>query len=228
MARPITKCLGGFLTVCLFLLSPVSGADREHYQYRNQTGDACFQMDWRLEHGQGGDQGLKLTSQTDQDTTLTITDAQYATIRWKYNNPADQTAIVAERKGNRIHIDGRLRGDKLHRVLSIDTAPWYQATSLSLRPFIRSPQKKIRFWTLRPDTFTAHELTATKQEITSQNLFGRTIAVQKVKLAPLGMLALFWNGNYCFQKDNGLMIKYESPSGPPGSPKTTIRLTHIH
>ena len=146
------------MVISLICLSSANGADQEHYQYRNRTGDTCFQMDWSLKQ----DQGFRLTSRTDQDTTLTITDTRYATIRWEYNHPSDRTAIVAERKGDCIHIDGRLRGDKLHRVLSIDTAPWYQATSLSLRPFIFSSQEQIKFWTLRPGKLTAHKLTASK------------------------------------------------------------------
>ncbi len=63
----------------------------------------------------------------------------------------ENTCIAAKREKVSIVILGRDKGKAIYKKISIDEAPWYQAISLSLRPFIVSEATTVEFWTVRPD-----------------------------------------------------------------------------
>jgi hypothetical protein len=153
---------------------------------------------------------------------VTTTDRGYRTIRWQVTDASDGTDFVAERRGDTIVIEGRFKGESVRKTLTVDDAPWYQATSLSLRGLIASNLSELVFWTIRPDTLTPHKIKAVKKETETAASEKNPEELQHIRLRATGMLAPFWKSDYWFTLPRGIFQRFEGPSGPPGSPMTVV------
>jgi hypothetical protein len=106
-----------------------------------------------------------------------------------------------------------------------DTAPWYQATSLSLRALIASGDTERVFWTIRSDTLTVNKIRAVKNGRASVEFGGSQKELMHIRLTLPGMLAPFLKSNYWFTLPGAVFYRFSGPSGPPGSPMTEVILT---
>jgi hypothetical protein len=107
--------------------------------------------------------------------------------------------------------------------LKSTNAPWYQATSLSLRELVASIDAERVFWTIRIDTLTAHKIRAIKKGIESGlKRMGVKKMLLRIRLTLPGMLAPFWKSDYWFALPEGIFFRFKGPSGPPGSPTTIV------
>jgi hypothetical protein len=218
MARKMLV-IAPMVLLCL-LLAPAVGSNVESYRYLIQTGETCRQGNWRLEKKNE----YYLTYETDEEVSVTSTDEQYRTFRWEYRHPGQQTDVVAVRDRNIIRIVGRHKGETMNDELVIDDAPWYQATSLSLRSLVFSSEQQTKFWIFRPDTLTLHQLVAKKAGTVNQSVLGRETVVEEINVSLAGLLSPFGSASYWFQKNDGIFVRYEGPGGLSGSPRTTVQL----
>ncbi|MDY6904229.1 MAG: hypothetical protein SWH61_06060 [Thermodesulfobacteriota bacterium] len=207
----------------LVLIVPAFGAIVEHYQYIREESGEQVPVKWLLEK----EDGYKLNYQAADVKTVTETDCDLATLRWFCENPPEGTDIRAERYNNTIRLTGMLEGKPLNRVVSIDDAPWFQATTLSLRSFVLSGKTEMPFWILRPHSLKPYKLIAKKETVEYRDVLGQSVEAQKVRISAGGVLAALWSCEYWFKKDDGMLIQCETPKGPPGSPEVVIRLTAI-
>ncbi|MDY6822234.1 MAG: hypothetical protein SWH68_00320 [Thermodesulfobacteriota bacterium] len=219
----LTGTVVATLWILIILFLPARAAVLEHYQYVREESGKQIPVKWLLEK----EDGYTLNYHTSRIKAVTETDHDFATLRWHCENAAEGTDIRAERQGNTIHLKGMLEGKSVDRVMRIDDSPWYQATTLSLRAFVLSAQERAEFWVLRPGSLKPYKLVATKEWVENRDVLGTSVPVQKVKISPGGMLAALWSCQYWFKKDDGMLIKCETPTGPPGSPDVVIRLTGI-
>ena len=139
------------------------------------------------------------------------------------------TGSHAYRTGNisndRIHLVWtRVNGNAKYLYYSRcnDLDNYNQATSWSLRAFVLSSLKEIRFWTVRTDTLTAHKITAVKKKRMILNLNGANEEAVEVELRLGGLLSVFWKSNYWFRRTDGVFLRFEGPSGPPGAPDVIV------
>lgn len=210
--------------LCIFaLLYPAFGAVVEHYQYVREEAGEQVPVKWLLEK----EEGYTLNYYAADEKAVTETDNNLSTLRWTCVNVPEGTDIKAERYNNTIQLNGMLQGEPLSRVIRIDEAPWYQATTLSLRTFVLSDKTSMAFWVLRPQCLKPYKLIAEKKSVEYRDVLGRSVAVQTIRISPGGMLAALWSCEYWFKKDDGMLIKCETPTGPPGSPDVVVRLTAI-
>lgn len=208
----------------LFLL-PVAAAtpampliDEETHHYREVTGTSSEEVCWHLVKGDH----LVLTYTSPTERHVTTTGPGYRTLRWQVTDAADGTDFVAARHGDAIEIEGTFRGERIDETLDIDEAPWYQATSLSLRGLIASNDSQRVFWTIRSDTLTPHKIKAVKMKIETVSSGENPKKLQHIRLRATGMLAPFWKSDYWFAMPEGIFQRFEGPSGPPGSPMTVV------
>jgi hypothetical protein len=211
------------LTVCSWALSIVfslaaAPLTSESYHYREVTGEATKDVSWRLVK----DEHYVLTYTSATSCHVTTTTLDYDTIRWKLVNGEEGADLSAERKGNHITVRGRLKGRPIDKTFEIDASPWYQATSLSLRDLVASDETERLFWTLRLDSLGAHKIRAIKQGMQTVETTGQSKTVLRIRLMLPGLLAPFWKSDCWFSMPEGIFFRFEGPSGPPGSPKTTV------
>ncbi|WP_319523776.1 hypothetical protein [uncultured Desulfosarcina sp.] len=206
-------------------LAPVATAapatpmtDEEIHHYREATGASSKDASWHLSRGDT----LVLTYTTATERHVTTTGRSYRTLCWQVTDAAAGNDFVAQRKGDTIVIEGTFKGEPLDKTLDIDDAPWYQATSLSLRGLIASDDSERVFWTIRPDTLTPHKIKAVKKEIETATSEENPKRLQHIRLRATGMLAPFWKSDYWFALPRGIFQRFEGPSGPPGSPITVV------
>ena len=214
----------GFLfVVCLTseiaaTATPVSVIPDEVYHYREVTGNTVKAVEWRLRKGDL----LTLTTRSRREQYVTVTDSNYDTRRWKASTADGVTDFTAKRDGRTIVVSGRFKGEPVKKVLAIDNCPWYQATSLSLREMIASGDPERLFWTIRCDTLTVHKLRAINKGVERLESADNML---HIRLTLPGLLAPFWKSDYWFALPEGVFFRFQGPSGPPGSPLTTVTRT---
>ena len=208
-------------TCCRATPALAGDPDEEAHHYRETTGESITDVAWRLTRGSL--LTLTYTSLNEQHTTTTWPD--YDTVRWRVLADNGQTDFLAERDGNTIVIHGTLSGQPVDKVLKIDSAPWYQATSLSLRELIASGDTERIFWTIRNDALTVHKIRAMKKGRETVESGKSRKELMHIRLALAGMLAPFWKSDYWFTLPEAVFFRFKGPSGPPGSPMTVVTLT---
>jgi len=210
---------------CMLLLTPAYvSADEspriEKRQYLKTTGEKKQLFSWCLEHGKG----LKLESRIASEHDVTHMDSALETQSWSKYDPLKKTDIRVVRKGERLIFSGVFKGKKVARTFEVDESPWYQALSLSLRPFATGGGDDLEFWTVRPDTLDVHRLQVKREEEAPLELYGEPVACVKLKIQLTGMKSILWSSYYWLRKSDGMFVRYEGPSGPPGWPETTVEL----
>jgi hypothetical protein len=203
------------------LSAAFSGALSEAHRYTETTGQVRQRIQWRLERAQD----YILTSTTADEVSVCRIDSSFNTHRWEIQRLDRDTHLTARRVAREIHVSGTLEGAAIERTFEIDDDPWYQAGSLSLRAFAQSNQEKIRFWILRPGKFTAHKLEATRMGVASLEVNGEPVNAHKIKVCLTGWKATFWSATYWFRAEDGVFLRYQGASGPPGSPETVVEWT---
>jgi hypothetical protein len=197
------------------------GPAEESHHYRETTGESVTNVKWQLTRSSL----LTLTYTALKEQHTTTTGPDYDTVRWRVLADNGKTEFLAERDKNTIVIHGMLSGQPINSVLKIDNAPWYQATSLSLRALIASGDTERVFWTIRSDTLTVNKIRAVKNGRASVELGGSQKELMHIRLTLPGMLAPFWKSDYWFTLPGAVFYRFSGPSGPPGSPMTEVILT---
>ena len=209
----------------LFTVVPVRagatpGAATESYRYRQQTGrnEECFE--WSLEHREEP----LLQAIGPEQRHQTLMEPNMATRRWYLDHPENSTHVAVWREGDELLLQGQWRGEPLDKTLQIDDAPWFQALSVSLRPFLTGSEESTEFWTLRPDKLTAHKIRARKRGQETVLVGGEEVLAHRVEVGMTGPAALLGKGRYWFRACDLVLLRYQGPGGLPGTPATTILL----
>lgn len=201
------------LTCC-----PARAAAVESYRYEEIIGGVVKGIRWCVNKSEP----VRLLYQNKEEKYITRTDESSATVEWEMEKKSEDTCLHARRQPRAIVIQGRLKGRRIAKELTIDDAPWYQATSWSLRAFVLSSQDEIRFWTVRNETLEVHKIRAVKKHHEILDLNGKKEDAVQVELRLTGLLAPFWKSSYWFRATDGVFLRFEGPSGPPGSPVMVV------
>lgn len=204
--------------IFIFAIQAFSCQALEQYVYCEEVGleKECFS--WTLNEKDEA----AITSRGENSLFYNLCSLGGATLKWSVEKENEN--IAGERIGNEIHIRGRVDGLKVRKSYNIGEEPWFQPLSYSLRSFIRSGAEKIYFWTIRPDTLDCVRMKAIKRGVENVNIDGNRVKARKVVVRSAGMLSFFWHCIYWFEEDSGLFVQYEGVHGPPGTPKTVVRL----
>lgn len=209
-----------FVILCFLPLSASSGLFFEQHHYLKKTGAAFIHFDWRLEHGED----LKLVTVLGKERDVTRMNNDFSTQSWVIEDPSTTTNMTVLRNNNELIMDGIFKGEKVERTIKVDSSPWYQALSLSLRQFVDQNRNHIQFWSIRPDNLDVHRLQVNREAEETRIIEGTLTEVIKLKIQLTGLKSVFWSCYYWLRKSDGLFVRYEGPSGPPGWPLTTVEL----
>jgi hypothetical protein len=210
-----------WMGLCPFFTRSVSSVSlTEEHQYLKSTGHENINFDWRLKQGEH----FKLRTVIGSEVDLTRMDDDLKTFSWSVIDPEIKTALNVERHEDNLIFTGQFKGEAIQRTVSITAEPWYQALSMSLRKFNRSSYKKKKFWSIRPDTLDVHLLEIIKDGDEVIQLKSEPCQVSRIKIQLSGFKSVLWSSHYWLRKEDGLFVRYEGPSGPPGWPLTTVTL----
>ncbi len=210
-----------FLLCGLFMIPAQGNAmTSEQHLYRKATGPSVQLFNWRLERGDE----IRLITDIDQERDVTHINRELATRSWSVKDPAANTDLLVTRRGNDLLMRGTFKGKKLNKSVAIDAAPWYQALSVSLRQFTNPNIATKEFWSVRPDTLDVHKLKVIPEGEEELEREGQLTPVIKLKIQLPGFKAVFWSCHYWLRQNDGLFVRYQGPSGPPGWPDTTVDL----
>lgn len=198
-----------------------AGAEQvEIYRYQQRTGLQVDYLDWQLTRGSS----FHLKTRQRLELTETRFNSDLSTLSWKIQNADSQTDLTVERMGNNLVMQGTFKGAVINKEVQIDSAPWYQALSVSLRQFTDHEIDIIHFWAIRADTLDVHRLQAARQKNVLTDIGNDTVPTIQLKIQPTGWRAPFWNANYWLRENDGVFVRYQGRSGPPGSPTTSVVL----
>ena len=192
----------------------------ERHSYQEVSANSSRTFEWILHR----EVPLRLVTEQPGERTATRLDEKGRTLAWRRSNVAEKTKVRVRRRGDVLLLEGTLDGQPVDRRIAIDGAPWYQAMSLSLRPFVLGGGNVARFWTLRPDTLEAYLIEARKLGKEHLRIADRQWRAEKIEVRLAGWRSLFWSARYWFEAEQGVFLRYEGPSGPPGSPVTVVTL----
>jgi hypothetical protein len=213
------RLLAILLGVSVLPCTSASGDTSENvFFYKEYKGADVKRIEWRLKKGDG----YTLSCKSSGEHHITTVGSDYDTSRWQVFAHDNRTKFVAQRDQNTIVVRGLFKGKPLEKTIHIDHHPWYQATSLSLRKLIASVDSEKVFWTIRFDNLSVHKLKASKVDIEEMASRGEVRRFQRIRLNLTGLLKPFWKSDYWFSLPNGIFYRFEGPSGPPGSPLTTV------
>jgi hypothetical protein len=222
LSKVRSQTLFSIALVTLFLSPQVAQASsiEEEYKYIQKTPKGFRVIGWILEK-RGS---IKVTISHPRETSIVFSDPLLETLRWRFQRPEQDTDLEAERTDDAILVSGVLKGKYVEKKIPIDTKPWFQATSLSLRRLVLSEQRSLEFRMLRPDTLEFWRFEAEKEETEVISFNGKRVEVQRVCVRPAGVLSLLFSASYWFRKADGLFMKFKGPGSPPRFQETTIEL----
>ena len=154
----------------------------------------------------------------------TVFDSTLHTIRYEFEDIADNSKITAEQAEDKIILSGLLKGKKIYTEQMNDAVKWSQSITYTLSRFSLSDKEEEVFRIFRPDNFEPVIFKAIKTGLDTLEINKRKIPVKKISLRPKGIKSVFWKGEYSFRNTDGLFIKYVGKNGGPGSPETVIIL----
>jgi len=130
---------------------------------------------------------------------------------WYLKDKKNDTELKAVREGNKINIEGRLKGKEFKKEHGIDDRPWHQLFTWDY--FVRSNEKRIEFWALRPeDPASSGILVAYKEKEEKITMAGLETDAYNVKVTLGGLLSIFWTGDYWYRKSDGFYVR-SKPTG---------------
>ena len=132
---------------------------------------------------------------------------------WYLKDKKNDTDIKAVREGNSILVGGRFKGKEFKKEHGIDDRPWHQLFTWELDYFVRSNEKRIEFWALRPeDPASSGILVAYKEKEEKIAIAGVETDTYNVKVTLGGLLSIFWTGDYWYRKSDGFYVR-SKPTG---------------
>jgi hypothetical protein len=188
-------------------------------RYQEISADRRSVFDWQLTPGDPLQ--IVVTQESQRFRTWVLADG--ATLRWELTDGHD-THLTVERVGPRLVFRGVWRGSDLERQVDIDTAPWFQALSFSLRGIRHLPQRRCTFWTVRADTLEVLKMSALAAGRENAPSPGGSTEAFRVRVTLEGWRSALWHADYWFRARDGLFIRYRSVHGPPGTPATEVEL----
>ena len=183
-------------------------AQIEKRHYRETNGSRVSAVEYTVNRA-GGQINLRSTGGTTDD------EIQWApgtgTILWKETNGRVGTDLTGERKGDMIHVTGRLRGKEIDKEIHVDGAPWYQIFGPIVNDLLPADVQQREFWVVNPDDLAPHKMLVRRAGAELLAFRGSRIETNKIHFSPAGMLAGFWGADFWYRQQDGEWIYSRLP-----------------
>lgn len=206
------------ILIGVFLIEGKSIASQKsliYKSYKEETGEILERSYVEIEGLSSGKKMFKRKIEGDDYTKNEqfVLGVDYQTQSWKATILDEDTDYAGEKKGNKLFIKGKLKGEALDKRIELDDKPFYYTPKFNLTKFVLSDIKALKFWMLRKDKLTKYLMQAEKRGEETIVVNGKEIDVIKVYYSATGMGEKFYKRIYFFRKSDGLFVKKEVPDG---------------
>jgi hypothetical protein len=151
-----------------------------------------------------------------------------ATQTWTYENRKLMVQLSGVRRGNTIHVTGRIDGKGVSEAVEIDAAPWFQEVGFSLRDFVLSSSQACTFWIVNPQDASAHKMKLKKVGVETVTVAGQSVPAVKTEMTvDSTFLGLFWSAYHWHRQSDGLFVQYRGKGISPTSPDTFVQAVRL-
>lgn len=150
---------------------------------------------------------LKVKWESKNDITIVELDDYLNTKKMSYKSDESELTLVKE--GRIIYLKGIFKNKKIEKQLVIDDDPWYQLFSFSFSNFVFSNDETRYYWVFNPFDLSVNKMRVKKISKEKINLNGKTYNTYYLNTRLTGFLSMFWKGEYWYNEDNGMYLKYD-------------------
>ena len=203
------------IALALFLsFSPIKGqtSDKQMvYVYKKEVNQYSSQSTWTLTK-EGDELHIQGKSAKGSTTIISSLDRQTKQFIFKSAHRGDDYTIY--RSGSELIASGTARGKEIKKRYRLGSKLWLQEFDFSLKPFILSNQREIKFCIIHPKKLSKHNMAAKKQRIEQLSLNNSTYEALKVKISLTGFKGMFWSAQAWFDTRSGDLLQYIANEGP--------------
>jgi len=163
---------------------------------------------------------LKILWESENDSTLVELDENLNTKNMVYKSK--NIDLKLEKKERVINLEGIYKGEKIKRQMVIDNDLWYQLFVFSFTDFIFSEDVSRNYWVFNPFEISMNEMKVKKISQEKISINGETYDSYYLNTRLTGLLSVFWKGEYWFNKQNGMYLKYDGLNIYPEIQKVVI------
>ncbi len=211
----ILRYVALFLIISSRLVLPANAARTFHYKtYHPKTGEVTNQFYYSIEEALSGGYQVHWVidergAKTEEDYVL---GENFETLRFRVVNVEEETDYVGERRENSIFVRGQFKGEKVERIMAIDSRPFYYNPKLGLAGFVRSGKKKGKFWGFQNKELNVYPMKAINKGLESIAVAGRGTKAIKVYWTVDDFRSAFFKRTYWFRADSQY-LKQKSDGG---------------
>lgn len=192
----------------LFINVPAFAEQKLFYrEYKEKSGEAVDETSFYIGDPVDGKIVVQWKSQKTGDTSEYIMDANYAIQSWRVVSKKNDTDYIGKRSGKQLIVKGRNYGKEIDDKIKINDKPFFLYPAFGLSEFVRSGQKSLEFWALRPDKLKGYKMKAKRQDEEVITLSGVEVKAIKVKWGLTGLLSRLFSQTSWYRKSDGLFVK---------------------
>jgi hypothetical protein len=158
-----------------------------------------------------GGEGTEVTFTGDAVSEETLWVPGTGSVAWRHADSAADTDLRAQRTGDTIRVNGRLKGKEVTRELRIDSAPWYQIFGPGIADLLPSGAKRMEFWVVNPEDLAPHKMLARRAGAERLEVAGTQVDAFKIHFSPAGALAPFWGADFWYRPSDSAYLYSRLP-----------------
>lgn len=184
------------IAIFLFCGLILKAADQNGRTYTETHGDRTSVIQYTVSRS---GQTLELASSGGPVTDAIRWVEGTGTVWWKEIDTIAHIDIEGVRVGNEVHVTGTHKGAPMKRVISLDSAPWYQIFGPLVEELLPGLQGAREFWVVNPDDLASHKMLVRRIADERIKLGAALLAAVKLHFSPAGMLASFWGADFWYR-----------------------------
>lgn len=159
-------------------------------------------------------------------SSVTMTDL-LVTRNWTYKSIQDRTNLSAMFQNDSVILKGSYRNRKINKKFFLNTQIWKQMFPFDLKDFIISDSSETSFCgisTIEIAPMQLGTLVVKKIGLEHLQINGKDMELMHVRVAPPGVISVFWHGDYWYKKSCGTMVKSISYDFPGAQAVVSVLL----
>lgn len=182
------------------------------FRYDITKGEKRGRVEWRTTNTPEEAVELSAFNSAENVRHRAVNDRHMQTVEWTFSNPDARTNYQVKRIGNRLLINGMIKGQSVDDSVQVEDLPWYQFHGLSFPRLLANGEREINFISIRPDNGRVVELQAAAQGLEEITIKGQSVQALRVDVRIRGVLASLGKVSYWFRASDYLFVRFQGAS----------------